>query len=66
MAKPNIVTLDLHFQDKTQAIASYLIRHDDAVVLVESGPGSTLPSLEAGLAKEGLLIWPLPKDILLV
>jgi glyoxylase-like metal-dependent hydrolase (beta-lactamase superfamily II) len=54
MAKPNIVTIDLYFQDKTQAIASYLIRHDDAAVLVESGPGSTLPSLEAGLAKEGL------------
>jgi glyoxylase-like metal-dependent hydrolase (beta-lactamase superfamily II) len=54
MVQPRIVTLDLHFQDKTQAIASYLIRHDDAVVLVECGPGSTLPSLEVGLAKEGL------------
>lgn len=54
MANPNIVTLDLHFQDRTHVIASYLIRHQDAVVLVESGPGSTLPALEAGLAKEGL------------
>jgi glyoxylase-like metal-dependent hydrolase (beta-lactamase superfamily II) len=59
MAKPNIVTLDLNFQNKTQVIASYLIRHDDAVVLIESGPGSTLPSLEAGLAKQGLS----PRDI---
>ncbi len=54
MANARIITIDLNFQGKTQAIASYLIRHGDAVVLVESGPGSTLPALEAGLAKEGL------------
>jgi glyoxylase-like metal-dependent hydrolase (beta-lactamase superfamily II) len=54
MAQPRIVTLDLDFQGKTKAIASYLIRHDDALILVECGPGSTLPTLEAGLAKEGL------------
>ncbi len=54
MAKPDIVTIDLHFQDKTQAIASYLIRHDDGAVLIECGPGSTLPSLESGLTKLGL------------
>ena len=59
MAKPRIVTIDLNFQKKTQAIASYLIRHDSGAVLIESGPGSTLPSLEAGLAKEGLS----PRDI---
>ncbi len=45
MAKTRIVTLDLNFQNKTQAIASYLIRGGDEVVLVESGPGSTLSSL---------------------
>lgn len=54
MAPTRIVTLDLNFQGRRQAIASYLIRSADAVVLVESGPGSTLPGLEAGLAKEGL------------
>jgi len=59
MAKPNIVTIDLNFQNKTHAIASYLIRQGDSVVLIESGPGSTLPSLETGLAKEGLA----PRDI---
>ena len=53
-ASPRIVTIDLNFQNKTQAIASYLIRHHDGAVLIESGPGSTLPSLKAGLAKEGL------------
>jgi glyoxylase-like metal-dependent hydrolase (beta-lactamase superfamily II) len=59
MAKPDIVTIDLNFQNKTQAIASYLIRHGDGAVLIESGPGSTISALEAGLAKEGLS----PRDI---
>jgi glyoxylase-like metal-dependent hydrolase (beta-lactamase superfamily II) len=59
MAKSSIVTIDLHFQNKTQAIASYLIKGRDAIVLIESGPGSTLPALEAGLAQEGLT----PRDI---
>jgi glyoxylase-like metal-dependent hydrolase (beta-lactamase superfamily II) len=54
MANTRIVPIDLIFQGKTEAIASYLIRDGDAVVLVESGPGSTLSALEAGLAKEGL------------
>ena len=54
MAKNPILTLDLNFQNKTQAIASYLIRDGDAVVLVESGPGSCLAALEAGLATNGL------------
>ncbi len=59
MANSNILTIDLNFQHKTQAIASYLIRHNDAVVLIESGPGSTLPALEAALANEHLT----PRDI---
>ncbi|HXF86248.1 MAG TPA: MBL fold metallo-hydrolase [Anaerolineales bacterium] len=59
MAKTRIVTLDLNFQGRPHAIASYLIRADDAVVLVESGPGSTLSALEATLAKEGLS----PRDV---
>ncbi|MEW6254011.1 MAG: MBL fold metallo-hydrolase, partial [Planctomycetota bacterium] len=54
MAKTRIVTLDLNFQNKTQAIASYLIRDGGVVVLIESGPGSTLAGLEAGLRAEGL------------
>ena len=59
MAKTPVTTLDLNFQGKTQAIASYLIRHSTGVVLVESGPGSTLSALEAGLAKEGFS----PRDV---
>lgn len=56
MAQTRIVTLDLNFQGRLHAIASYLIRLGDAVVLIESGPGSTLPALEAGLAQEGLTV----------
>ena len=59
MAQTRIVTLDLNFQGRPQAIAAYLIRSGDAIVLVESGPGSTLPGLEAGLANEGLS----PRDV---
>ncbi len=54
MAQTRVVTLDLNFQGRPQAIASYLIRSGDAVVLIESGPGSTIAGLEAGLASEGL------------
>jgi glyoxylase-like metal-dependent hydrolase (beta-lactamase superfamily II) len=59
MAPTHIVTLDLKFQGRPHAIASYLIRRGDAVVLIESGPGSTLSGLEAGLAQEGLS----PRDV---
>ena len=59
MANTRVITIDLNFQNKTQAIASYLIRSNDAIVLIESGPGSTLSALEAALAKEQLS----PRDI---
>ena len=42
MAPTVIVTLDLKFQGRPHAIASYLIRHADGAILIESGPGSTL------------------------
>ena len=54
MAQTRIVTLDLNFQGRSHAIASYLIRDSDSVILIESGPGSTLPGLQAGLAIDGL------------
>jgi glyoxylase-like metal-dependent hydrolase (beta-lactamase superfamily II) len=54
MAPARVITLDLNFQGRSHAIASYLIRSGDAVVLIESGPGSTLAGLQAGLAAEGL------------
>lgn len=59
MASTSVITLDLKFQGQPHAIAAYLIRLGDANVLIESGPGSTLPALEAGLATEGLS----PRDV---
>ena len=59
MAPARVVTLDLNFQGRPHAIAAYLIRHADGAALIESGSGSTLPALEAGLAKEGLS----PRDV---
>ena len=59
MASTRVVTLDLNFQGRPHAIAAYLIRSSESVVLIESGPGSTLPSLETGLANEGLS----PRDV---
>jgi glyoxylase-like metal-dependent hydrolase (beta-lactamase superfamily II) len=59
MAQTRVITLDLNFQGRPHAIASYLIRSGDAVVLIESGPGSTLPGLQAGLAHQGLT----PRDV---
>jgi glyoxylase-like metal-dependent hydrolase (beta-lactamase superfamily II) len=53
MAKTDIITLDLNFQGKTEAIASYLIRHSTGVVLIECGPGTTIHGLETGLKANG-------------
>ncbi|HSG43509.1 MAG TPA: MBL fold metallo-hydrolase [Anaerolineales bacterium] len=54
MAPTRVITLDLNFQGRPHAIAAFLIRHNDGAILIESGPGSSLPALEAGLKKEGL------------
>jgi len=59
MAPTRIVTLDLNFQGRPHSIASFLIKHSDGAILIESGPGSTLASLEAGLAKESFS----PRDV---
>jgi glyoxylase-like metal-dependent hydrolase (beta-lactamase superfamily II) len=59
MAQTRVITLDLNFQGRPYAIAAYLIRSGGAVVLIESGPGSTRAGLEAGLAKEGIS----PRDV---
>ncbi|HUH95771.1 MAG TPA: MBL fold metallo-hydrolase [Anaerolineales bacterium] len=53
MAKTEVVTLDLDFQGKTQAIAVYLIKHSDGAALVECGPGTTLAALQAALRSHG-------------
>ncbi|NPA06087.1 MAG: MBL fold metallo-hydrolase [Chloroflexi bacterium] len=46
-------TVDLHFLGVPQTIAVYLIPHPDGVLLIESGPGSTVDALEQGLAARG-------------
>jgi glyoxylase-like metal-dependent hydrolase (beta-lactamase superfamily II) len=53
MATARVITLDLNFQGQPHAIASYLIPHSDGLVLVESGPGSTLEVLLALLEAHG-------------
>ena len=49
-------TLDLNFLNRNDAIAAYLIPHSEGAVLVESGPGSTIDGLKAGLAKHGFTV----------
>ena len=53
MAKTPVITLDLIFQGRKQAIAAYMIPHSSGIVLIESGPGSTLPRLQTALAEHG-------------
>jgi glyoxylase-like metal-dependent hydrolase (beta-lactamase superfamily II) len=48
-----IHTLDLHYQNRPNTIAAYLVEGAGGPVLVESGPGSTLPKLIEGLAEHG-------------
>ncbi|MCC6191082.1 MAG: MBL fold metallo-hydrolase [Anaerolineales bacterium] len=49
-----IDTLDLHFLGAPRAIAAFLVRGPAGPVLIETGPGSTLPALLAGLAQRGV------------
>jgi glyoxylase-like metal-dependent hydrolase (beta-lactamase superfamily II) len=49
-----IETIDLEFQGKPHVIAAFVLRGPEGPVLVETGPGSTLPALRAGLARFGL------------
>ena len=51
-----VTILDLNFQGQPGAIASYLIRHSTGAVLIECGPGSTLPALSSGLAAHSLTL----------
>lgn len=50
---PEVHTLDLKFRGIAGAIASYLVPHKTGAVLVECGPGSTIPVLQSGLADLG-------------
>lgn len=46
--------LDLRFQNLPEAIAAFLVIGPGGPVLIETGPGSTLPTLQAELAHFGL------------
>ena len=59
MAPTRVITLDLNFQGRAHAIASYLIPYADGAILIESGPGSTLAGLQAGLEAHGYS----PRDV---
>jgi glyoxylase-like metal-dependent hydrolase (beta-lactamase superfamily II) len=56
MAGISVYPLDLNFQDRTQAIGAFLVKHKHGGVLVESGPGSTIPALQAALAAHDLAV----------
>lgn len=51
---PAVQTIDLEFLGLTQAIAVFLVRGPEGCVLVECGPMSTRPRLEAALAGLGV------------
>lgn len=49
-----IETVDLEFQGTPHVIAAFVLRGEAGPVLVETGPGSTLPALRRGLARLGI------------
>lgn len=51
---PRVETLDLNFNGKPGIIAVYLVRHANGALLVDCGPGSTLPTLLDALADHNL------------
>jgi len=56
---PRIETLDLGFQGTPETIASFLVVGPTGPVLVETGPGSTLPRLVEQLEERGFA----PEDV---
>ena len=48
-----IHTIDLHFQGFAQAIASFLVETSEGLVMIETGPHSTLPNLLSGIKHLG-------------
>ncbi|HEY0780593.1 MAG TPA: MBL fold metallo-hydrolase [Gemmatirosa sp.] len=48
--------VDLHFQGHPNAVAAYLVADGDELLLIETGPGSTLGALEAGVRAAGFAL----------
>lgn len=53
MIEHTIHTIDLHFRGRKGTIAAYLVPHSSGAILIETGPGSTIPALMAGLKQLG-------------
>ncbi len=49
-----VITIDLRFRNMEQAIAAYVVVGQGGPVLVETGPGSTLEQVHAGLVDHGM------------
>ncbi len=46
--------IDLQFQERIALIATYVVKTNDGLALIDIGPGSTVPALFAGLEELGL------------
>jgi glyoxylase-like metal-dependent hydrolase (beta-lactamase superfamily II) len=53
MNDPTIDTIDLQFRGRSGTIGVYLVPHSTGVILIETGPGATIPALLAGLNQFG-------------
>ena len=49
-----VITLDLCFNDVEEAIAAYVVVGQDGPVLIETGPGSTVPQMLSALNNHGI------------
>lgn len=56
---PEIYTIDLNFQGVPNTIASYIVKGETGLAMIETGPTTCLAAAEAGLAEIGLT----PSDI---
>ncbi len=50
-----VITIDLRFRNIAQAIAAYVVIGPGGPVLIETGPGSTLERMQAGLGEHGII-----------
>jgi glyoxylase-like metal-dependent hydrolase (beta-lactamase superfamily II) len=56
MDEPVIHTIDLNFLGRRGTIAAYLIPHSHGCILIETGPGSTIPNLMSGVNHFGFTV----------
>lgn len=50
---PEIKILDDNFQNESHVIANYLIKSDDGLILIETGPETTFRNLQGAIRQEG-------------